>query len=127
MRQCTKLEYMERRSMEFQMQRYQFCRDFQQEVLVIHWFHPEVGYEKLKGKIVKFISGKAAQGVQITQTCQEEFKAMLVDWMSDVAGREQDPIHQQFLNMLCTEVIDDLWRSMGICEGNRTSEFVWKA
>ena len=129
MREVTKLEYIERRSMQLFNQRYQFFRELDEEVLTVRWTSWDSGYSRFKGMVVQFIVLKITKGgVQADRELSMEFKGVLVEKLQTRAALEVPGTnHQQLLNMLATQVIDELWEDHGNFGNQEINKLVWKS
>ena len=109
--------------------KYQFFREFDEDILKQVWNSWEAGYEKFRGMIVQFIVLKVRAGCQVDQELATELKLQIIEKIQDRAAYE-DPAssHGQFLAMLATRIIDELWEAHGeFATEEEINKLVWNS
>ena len=126
MRAIAKLEYIERRSMLFFNFRYQFNREFEEEILNKVWNSHESGFEKFKGMIVQFIVLKVRSGCQVNGDLAWEFKQHINEKIRARACFEDpESSHGQFLAKL-PEKLDELWAEHRQFDDQQINKILWE-
>ena len=74
-----KLNYLERRSMEFFAHHADFIRMVREQITLEIWVHQDAGREKLGYLVRNFLAEKKIRGAHISETSQKQFMQLLGD------------------------------------------------